>query len=98
MRSKIDHHLLLTSAEDHGVGKSGHARADFDGPSTGVIHDPVVEAPSIDVPCPASDGAVYDRSPEEQEDHERENSTSLGDTSGNNSSGGGTELHLQSHC
>lgn len=94
MGAEVDHHLLLTSAEDHGVSKSGHARADFDGPSASVIHDTIFEAPAINVPCPAGDRTVNEGSPEEDEDHERKDSTSFGDGSSNDGGGRGAELHL----
>ena len=69
MRSEIDHHLLLSSSEDKRIGESGKARTNFDGTATSVVHDTVVECPSIDIPCPASDGTVDKSGPEEKENH-----------------------------
>lgn len=92
MRTEVDHHLLLSSAEHHGVCQSGQTRADFDRPSTGVVHDSVFESPAVEVPCPAGDGAVDEGSPEEHENHEWKNAATFGDSSSDDGTSHGTEL------
>lgn len=92
--AEVGHHLLLPSTEDQGVGEGGQARADLDGASASVVHDAVLEAPAVDVPGPAGDGAVDERGPEEQEDHHGEHAAAFGDGAGGDGGGGGAELHL----
>lgn len=94
MRAEVDHHFLLTSAEDHGVGESREARNDFHGSSTSIVQDAIVEGPAVDVPYPTGYRAVDKGGPEEHEDHEREHATSFGDGSSSDGGGDGTELQL----
>ena len=94
MRTEVDHHSLLATAEDHAVSKGRHARADFDGPATSIVHDSVVEGPARRVPGPAGNGTVDERCPEEDEYHHRHKAPAFGNGTCNNGSGGSTELHL----
>ena len=92
--TEVQHHLLLTAAENHGVCKSGQTGSNFDRSSTSVVVDTPLESPSVDVPNPASDWAVDDGGPEEDKDHHWNQTTTLSDSADDDSSGGSTELHL----
>lgn len=94
MGSEVEHHLLLTTSKNPRVGEGGQTRDDLDGASSGVIETTPLEEPSIDVPGPARDRAVYNCSPEPDEDHHGYQSTALGDGTNDNRSGDGAELHL----
>jgi hypothetical protein len=92
--AKVEHHLLLATSEDHGVSQSGASRNNFDGAATGVVESTPLEEPSVDVPSPVCDGAVYDCGPEPDEDHHGDQATALGNTTDDNGSSDGAELHL----
>ena len=96
MRTEVDHHLLLASAKDQGVGQSGHTGDDLDRATTSVVEDSIVESPPVNIPRPAGNGAVDKGRPEEHEDHEWENPTTFGDGSRRDGGSGGTELQLRS--
>ena len=95
MRAEVEHHLLLAPSENPRIGKCGQTRADFDRTSTSIVQTSPLEEPSVDVPCPAGERAVYNGSPAPDEDHHGDEATTLSDTTDDDSSGDGTELHLQ---
>ncbi len=92
MWTEVRHHLLLTPAQDEGVCEGGHARANLDGSSAGIVHHAVIEAPAVDIPSPAGDGAVDESGPSEDEDEEGEHATTLGDGTCSNGGRGCAEL------
>jgi hypothetical protein len=94
VRTEVEHHLFLASSENHRVGKSRHTRTDFDGTTSSVVEDTPLVGPSVSTPNPASDGAVDESGPEEDEDHARNQTTTLSDGTNDNGSGNSTELHL----
>jgi hypothetical protein len=94
VRTEVEHHLFLASSENHRVGKSRHTRTDFDGTASCVIEDTPLEGPSVGTPNPASDRAVDESSPEEDEDHAGNQATTLSDGTNDNGSSNSTELHL----
>jgi hypothetical protein len=79
---------------NHGVGKCGHTRHDFDGSTTCVVEDTPAECPSVPAPRPACNRAVDEGCPEEDEDEEWDEATTLCDSAGDNGGGDGAELHL----
>ena len=92
--TKVQHHLLLTATENHGVCESGKTGTNLDRSSTGVVVNTPLVCPSVHVPCPAGDGAVDESGPEEDEDHHRDQTTTFSDGTDDDCSGGRTELHL----
>lgn len=94
MWAEVQHHLLLTTTEDHRVGEGRHSGYDFDGTSASVVETSPCEEPSVRTPGPAGDRAVYNGGPDPDEDHHRNETTTFGNSSNNNGSGDGTELHL----
>jgi hypothetical protein len=94
VRAEVEHHLLLATSEDHRVGQSGTSGNDFDRATTGIVESTPLEEPSVYVPGPVCDGAVYDRGPEPNEDHHGNQATALGNATDDNSSSDGAELHL----
>lgn len=94
VRAEVEHHLLLTTAEDHGVGKRSHTRHDLDGSTTGVVEDAPAQSPAIASPSPACDGAVDDGCPEEGEHEEGNQAAALSDGTCSDGGGDGAELHL----
>lgn len=97
MRAEVQHHLLLTTSENHRVGEGRHSGYDFDGTSTSIVENTPLESPAVDIPNPACYGAVDNGSPEEDENHHRDKSTTFGDGSYNNGGGNGAELHLEKY-
>lgn len=95
MRAEVEHHLLLTASENHGVGESGASRNNLDGAATSVIKTSPLEEPSIYVPGPVCNRTVYDRGPEPDKDHHRDQATALSNTANNNGGGDTAELHLR---
>ena len=69
MRAEVEHHLLLTLAENHGVCEGAEAGDDLDGSASCVVQHAVFEGPAVDVPGPAGHGAVDECCPDEGEDH-----------------------------
>lgn len=69
MRTEVEHHLLLTFAENHRICERTETRNDLNWSATCVVEHAVFECPSVDIPDPACDGAVNKRSPEKDEDH-----------------------------
>jgi hypothetical protein len=94
MRAEVQHHLLLTSAEDHRVCQSGHTGSDFDRSSTSVVEDSPFESPAVDVPDPASNWAVNEGCPDEEEDHHWDEAAAFSDGTNDDSTSDGAELHL----
>ena len=94
MGSEIDHHFLLASAEDKGVGEGGHTRANFDRPSAGIIENAIFEGPAVRIPRPACNWAVYKSGPKKKENHQRKDAAPLCYGSGNNGCSCRAELHL----
>lgn len=94
MRSKVHHHAFVAAAEDPGVGKGGHARADLDGDAAGVVDDAVLEAPAVRVPDPVRERAVDEGRPEKGEDHAGDDAAALGDGADGQSGRDGAEHHL----
>jgi len=92
--AEVEHHLLLTTSEYHGVGERRHTRNDFDGSTTCVVEDTPAEGPTARSPHPAGDRAVDKRGPDEGEDEERHEATTLSDSTCDNGGGDGAELHL----
>jgi len=90
--AEVEHHLLLTFAEHHGVRKRGKTGTNFDRPTTSIIKNTKFEAPSVRIPCPARDRVVDESSPEEQPDTEWQEPASFGNGAGNNGCGDGAEL------
>lgn len=94
MWAEVEHHLLLTTSEDHGVGERRHTGNDFDGSATSVVEDTPAEGPTARSPYPTSDGAVDEGGPDECEDEERHEAATLCDSACDNGGGDGAELHL----
>lgn len=94
MRSEIQHHLLLSLSEDHGVCESRKTRADFDGSTSSVIQDTVFVGPSVDVPWPTCEWAVDECRPEENENHCWDETATLSDGAHDNCSSDSRELEL----
>jgi len=94
VRAEVEHHLLLATSEDHGVGERRHARNDLDGSATGVVKNTPAEGPTTRSPHPAGDRAVDECSPDEDEDEERHEATALSDGTCDNGGSDGAELHL----
>lgn len=94
VRTEVEHHLLVTAAEDPRISQSRDTGSDFDGTTTSIIHHSVLESPSIDVPSPAAQRAVDQCRPDEDEDHCRDNATTFGGGSNNEGCGYAEELHL----
>lgn len=94
MWAEVEHHLLLSTSENHGVGERRHTRNDLDGSTTCVVQDTPAEGPTTRSPYPASDGAVDEGSPDEGEDEERHEAAALSDSACDNGGGDGAELHL----
>lgn len=94
MRSEVEHHLFVASAENPGVGEGRHTRDNLDGTATGVIENTIVEGPSVDVPNPAGNRTVDKGCPEESENHGRQNSATFSCGTNDESSSDSTELHL----
>ncbi len=64
------------------------------GTRTCIVEDTPLEAPAVDVPGPARDGAVDECYPYEGEEHGREDATSFGEGAHENGYGDARELHL----
>ncbi len=94
MRAKVQHHLLLPTAENHRVGESGETRHNLDGTSAGIVEHTPLEGPAVGVPDPVRDWAVDDGGPAEDEDHGRHQATSLGEGAHDDSRRDCDELHL----
>lgn len=94
MRAEIQHHLFLAFSKDHGIRQSRHARADFDGATTGIVHDTIFEGPAVGVPGPTSDRVVYQGGPKECPNHKGHKSTPFSNSTCNDGSGDSAELHL----
>lgn len=63
--------LVLSLAQDQGVGQRGPARRDVDGSTARVVQGGEVVEPAVGVPCPAGEGTVDDGCPAEAEDQAR---------------------------
>lgn len=96
VRAEVEHHLLLAASQNHGVCESRQTGNDFDRTSTSIVEHSPLESPSVNVPHPACDRAVYDSGPAEDENHHGNQASAFGDTSDDNGSGDGAELHLSS--
>lgn len=94
MWSEVEHHLFLTFSKDHGIRKCRETGSDFDRSTSSVVEDTIFESPSIDIPCPACNGTVDKRRPEEYENHGRNQTTSFGNGTNYDGSGSGAELEL----
>lgn len=94
VRAEVHHHLLVTSAEDPGVGESRHAGTDLDGDTTGVVEDAVLEGPAVGVPNPVCERAVDEGSPEEDEDHAGNDAATLSNGADGKRTSDGAEHHL----
>lgn len=94
MWAEIQHHLFVSAAKNPGISQCRHTGSDFDGTASSIVHNTIVEGPSVDVPHPASDGAVHQCSPEERENHSREHSAAFGGSAHDKSGCDGAELHL----
>lgn len=94
MRAEVHHHLLVTAAENPRVGESGHTRANLDGNTTGIVENAVDETPTTGVPDPVGERAVNESGPEEDENHARNNTASLSNSTDGKSSSDGAEHHL----
>lgn len=92
--TEVEHHLLLASTENHGVGKCRHTRGNFDGTTSGVVEHSPLEGPSVGIPHPVGNRAVHDGGPAEDENHCRHDAAALGDGTHDNGSGNGGELQL----
>lgn len=92
--AKVEHHLLVAATKDPGVSESRHSGADFDGTAASIVKHTILESPAIGAPSPISDGAVNECGPEEDENHSRDDATTLGSGSDHECGGDGTELHL----
>lgn len=69
MRTKVEHHLLLSLSQHHTVSQSRETGDNLDRSSAGVVENAVLECPSVDIPHPACDRAVNKRSPEKDKNH-----------------------------
>jgi len=67
--SEVQHHLLLTPTKHHRICQSGQSGSNLDGSTSGVVHHTPAIAPTIGIPCPASDRTVDESRPAEDEDH-----------------------------
>lgn len=94
MRSEVEHHLLVPPSQNPGVGEGGYTGSDFDRAATSIVEDSVFESPTVDIPDPASDGAVDQSSPNEREDHGWNDAATFGSGPDNEGGGDGAELHL----
>ena len=94
MGSEIYHHSFLPFAEDQAVSESAHSGADFDRPSTRVVHNAILKGPAVGTPDPVCDRAVDEGSPEENEDHHWHNASSLSNGAHDDGGCGSAELHL----
>lgn len=94
MRAEVEHHPLLSLAQDHGICESRETRYDLDGSTSSIVQNTVFEGPSIDVPHPAGDRAVNDGGPDEGKNHGGNETTSLSDGAHYDSGSDSTELHL----
>ena len=94
MRAEVKHHLLLAAAEDHRVGERGATGNNLDGTSTSVVKSTPYEEPAVRVPGPVCDGAIYDGSPQPDENHHGNETTTLSNATDDNGGGDGAELHL----
>lgn len=94
MRAEVQHHLLLAATENPRVGEGRHSGYNLDGASASVVQSTPGEEPSFRTPGPARYGAVDDCSPDPDEDHHRNQASAFGNSSDDNGSGDGTELHL----
>ena len=96
MGTEVEHHLLLSLSENHGICQSRQTRPDLDRATTRIIHDTILESPSVRIPSPTSDRVVDQGSPEERPDQEGHESTTFGYRTCHNGSCNATELHLLS--
>ncbi|KAI6770237.1 hypothetical protein HG530_004866 [Fusarium avenaceum] len=94
VRTEVHHHLLVTSAENPGVGKSGHTGANLDRNTTSVVENTVSETPAVGVPDPVGKRAVDESGPEKDEDHAGNNTTSLSNSTDCKSTSDSAEHHL----
>ncbi len=94
MRSKVQHHALLSSAQDHGVCESGQSRHDLDRPTTSIIQNTIYVTPPVDIPGPACDRTVNESGPQEDEDHGRNHAATFCHRTHDDSRSNSTELHL----
>lgn len=94
VRAEVHHHLLVTAAENPRVGESGHTRANLDGNTAGIVENAVDETPTTGVPDPVCERAVNESGPEEDENHARNNTASLSNSTDGKSSSDSAEHHL----
>jgi len=96
VRTEVEHHLFLSASKDHGVGEGAATRDNLDRASTSIVESTPCEEPAVGIPGPVCDGAVYDRGPEPDKDHHRDQAAALGNATDDNGSGNTAELHLSS--
>lgn len=94
MWAEVQHHLLLSLTQNHRVGEGRETRSNFDGSTTSIVHDTILERPSVNVPYPACERAVDECGPAEGENHCWNDATSFSDSTHDDSSRDSTELHL----
>lgn len=94
VRAEVEHHLLLTTAKNHGVGERSHTRHNLDGSTAGVVENTPSAGPAVAPPNPACNRAVDNRGPEEGEDEEGNQTAALSDGACSDGGGNGAELHL----
>jgi hypothetical protein len=92
--TEVEHHLLLATSENHGVGERRHTRSNLDGSATGVVEDTPAEGPAARSPHPTGDRAVDKGGPDEDENEERHEAAALSDGACDNCGRDGAELHL----
>ena len=93
--SEVQHHLLLALSKDHRICQCRHTRNNFNRSTSCVVENTIVESPAVYVPYPASDGAVDESRPEEDENHSWDKSATFGNCSHDNGSRDTTELKLK---
>ena len=74
--------------------EASHTRRDMDGRSTCEIKPAKDKRPSIGVPRPAGDGVVDDGGPDEDENHNRAETTAFSDGTHGEGGGDGSEHKL----
>ena len=95
VRAEVQHHPLLPTSENHGVGQRRETRTDFDGPAASVIEDTILESPAVEIPHPACEGTIDQRRPKEDEHHHRYQAPPFGDRAHHDRGCDGTKLHLE---
>jgi hypothetical protein len=94
MRSEVQHHLFLASAQDPRICEGGSPRADFDGTAAGVVENAPGVGPAVGAPRPVGNRAVDERRPDEDEDHAGDEAAAFSDGSDDNGGCCCAELHL----